>query len=602
MEKSNSTRLLWFDDRPNDETIRRAKILEKHNFSVALVASEYDLKREASRKRTHIIVVSIPQRDEVISEIQDLILHPEIRGAKWILSLKAHDREGMDIAAGFNFRDMIPLNLPDKIWLYRMIYAGTAKPMKFQYLFSHLAWKESAKILIPCRFTHLWEQGVRIESQIVPQIGDRLFLEGKIFEQSGIPKFPIVVSKITQHRLAYRFIGAIEGKWRGPASSLSKFKKYIFDLSFVSREPKKRILAIAKNEFIRQKIFLEFSPKIYECLFPLKFNTLILESSHFDPDLIFIEGEICTANHKTYINKLLKSLDLKKTSVFILSGSMDIDGFSDLEAYNKIHFIEGAPSELSNKVETLLLEQKELEGNSEDKASTKEEQSEETINKIENICILEANDPTSFANFVAQVQIATMHVSAISFESSVPIVNFSLVQIQSDFLKKYLKKDPWLKIIAADHKGDRKVYQAIFMDLDSEDKKKLSQPLLNYISKNFSSSYISHGDVDKKASDDHSDGVYDGSKNQNLNMDEKLNFYQKQIKQVTRQKLSQTHLKTISILKSKTFLALLIMLLLALSSLFITTLLPSLEEFWDRSGKVYSDQISKFSGQTVDEE
>ena len=81
----------------------------------------------AARRTTIVVIGDLGSLEKENAALRYLAQRPELQGVRFILT-PLHMRPGtMGLAAAFNFRDIVPMDLPPVIWAERFIFATSLK-------------------------------------------------------------------------------------------------------------------------------------------------------------------------------------------------------------------------------------------------------------------------------------------------------------------------------------------------------------------------------------------------------------------------------------------------------------------------------------------
>ena len=185
---AKSKLILWLTAEMNPNIKRKADLLRKHDYQSQFVHSLGQLKNNLSQRRVPIIILNEGQDYEQMKEfILGMAKITEARGSRWVFALSKQHPTLIEIAACTNFRDFIPTNIPDSLWLYRVLYASSSQALDFPIPSTHISLDHPAVFSYPCRVIWINQENIRIECQMSPQIGSEIEVNGELFEMLGFP-------------------------------------------------------------------------------------------------------------------------------------------------------------------------------------------------------------------------------------------------------------------------------------------------------------------------------------------------------------------------------------------------------------------------------
>ncbi|MFK7823105.1 MAG: hypothetical protein AB8G05_03050 [Oligoflexales bacterium] len=575
--------------------IHMGEQLKKHQFHCDYVFSISELSEQLSEQRASIILLGNGNsKAETLDFILSLPTITEAKGSRWVLTLNEYQADLVEIAAASNFRDFVPSNIPQNLWLFRVLYASSRQALDFPIPSAHIAVDHPSVFHFPGRIVWLNNDRIRIESQIAPPLGTTIEVVGDLFGKKENKVLKLHIEKVEQKRLVYRFSSALEGSWSVQPNQKSDFIKYLKENAIISSKPKYRIFLGIKSKEYRKQIINYFNSDQYDCNSALQLKSLLFEPNYYSPDILFIEDSLCCGAHSQRFQKMIENLD-NSVPVVIIGANPEI-------AVHKEHY--------KNKTIVQMVQV------SQDGLNEICRQHLPPIERLMDMhkatFYLDSDEPLSCISIKVPGKINSLHSMTVYLSSPYPLKNFSIFKIQSPLLKKWLGKDPWFKITkltGTNSSYDKRLtYSAggFLMDISNSEKQLLASSLSKFIgkilgiagenkseqlaSKNYEKNEISEPapEIRSNRPEHHEDNALTLAKEDALpltNYTDQSSFTQ-DIKQA------------VSSLGSKNILYFFIFILVGFFSLVVVNfMIPKLVKNYKKSGSIYVDQLKKFSGE-----
>lgn len=424
--------VIWLCKTNTKESERKKKILEQHGYLVSCVTSITSLKERVKLQRANIVAVSQDQNPaDLCEDILQLAKVTETKGSKWLLFTIRQNTKLQEYAAGANFKDFIPLDLPDKIWMQRFLYATVGHSLNYPIPNGQLSHSSLVNVEFPFRLIWITESKLRLESHVTPSIGSILKLKGHLNSELGTKIIDLNVQAISSTRLNYRYSSAIEGTWTYANKDASKCQNVIKQLRIFSPKQRHRVFLAVRNQGIRRDLNNLLSSEEFELNSAIQLKSLGTEPSFFTPDLIIVESFLC---QEKYLDNLYALLDTTPNSVpLIIVGTKEFNPKSNARLNSsdrKIFSFYQVPPGFLAHINSLL----------------KSPKKKTKASGHELISFFQSDDPIAFGSIVVSGSLNKVHPRVIELSLNHPVKDFAIGKLISPLYKKWLPFDPWIKL------------------------------------------------------------------------------------------------------------------------------------------------------------
>ena len=278
---------------------QRIELLNKNGFDVVSLKNFQEILDATGAGRPSCIIVDTPEGDSAstLKLMKDLTGLAELNGVRFILSSVTPSTDAMLLAVAENFRDILPLNLSDEMWLQRIQYTTATKPtQKFSAPLCEISMNQFAVVRVPARVVWINETHIRIECRGSMQAGSTLQMTGAVSESFGVGHIGLTVESIHKNQLLFRFSQALVCRWRVPAANAEAVSKMIRTmLASTQNDSKLRAYVVASNPGFRKALSTDLNPLHFELKIGLQRYTVPNEIEYFSPDVIFLDAPIVKA-------------------------------------------------------------------------------------------------------------------------------------------------------------------------------------------------------------------------------------------------------------------------------------------------------------------
>ena len=292
--KAKGKKTFWITNSVTGVHQERALLLRQNGFDVQFFSNVKDLIRNANESRPICIIID-PQKDTPYGAthlVQTLASEPELNGVRFIACLMDNSTDLVKIAIAENFRDAIPLTLPPDIWLHRMQYATSAKPIKFQTPLCEIGMNQVAIVLSPARIVWVKETHMRIECRGNYKVGSSIHISGSFASALGLPHISLIVESVHKEQLMYRYSQALICRWRVPGSHVETAAEAVRKLNAQHNNIKARAFIAISRPNIRSALIRGLNPQDFEVKAGLQRSTLAAEIGYYSPDAVFMDDRV----------------------------------------------------------------------------------------------------------------------------------------------------------------------------------------------------------------------------------------------------------------------------------------------------------------------
>jgi hypothetical protein len=342
----------WLVAEPTEIHLRKKALIEERGYKVVIFQTLNELLKELAVQRAGYYIVGDEGPEEtVIKTINVMATHPEIQGAKLVLSASQCSPNVLKRAAGDGFRDILALDIHDREWIQRFLFSIAGKPMDLPPTVGVKPLNENAHFFIPARISLMSEERFLLESRFSPEVGSIQQLHGGIADALGVDSLPIVIEQKVTTNLRYRFSEGVFATWA--------------DRSLLQTPLGRDLLARIRSfdSFFRPKIFLAIqSPALrssllryldvqrFEVHTALQKRSMIEDPKFFAPHIVFIEERLCINENLSRYAMMVAALPKDSTVVVVGSDNAE-SALQGLSSGRKIVFLKRIPVNLRELIE-----------------------------------------------------------------------------------------------------------------------------------------------------------------------------------------------------------------------------------------------------------
>ena len=478
--KTENIRVYWLLNQMSRDFQDKNDLLIKNGYVVQVFNNIESLISMAVNYRPSVIVLDTAMVTELyIQKCINLISKKaDLKGVRKILSVHEYNESLYNLASANVFRDILPLNIEDSLWMARFYFATSRKnrplsPPKYQLKFN-----EEARLSFPARITWISEKNMFIETRVNPEFGQSFYLEGSFndtIKNHNTPRIELKSTKSQDNNLMYRFSKGILVKW--DSSRYPDVKNLFTKLKQTNFGPKIRVFVISKTPELRTHISSSLDSLRFEVNVALRVQSIYEEPKYFSPHIIFIEDSMCKdPTSFSKIEKMIQELG-QETYIYIVGKDADVKLIPSYYDNIKVFALPVFPPNLSRLILTqnILL-------------------SHDDKDRI----YLGSDHPYSLARLSCDASITALHSTCISISTPFKLIPYGLCTLESKTLNKDIRRKLYSKIYrtytTTDDMTGSNVYGAdcYLCDLTDDERAILTKSIqeLANISINYKDNYI----------------------------------------------------------------------------------------------------------------
>ncbi len=473
-EQLKKRRTYWIADIVTPQIRERALLLSQKGFEVQFFTSLDAMMTELTARRAGVVVVS-DDGDERVTEriLLTLMTMSEIQGARLVMVRSTHSERLNFLAACANFRDIIPMNLDERLWLTRFLYATANRSVHYVQPTGQVTLNNISAVSLPARMTWISDRKLRVECRVKPPVGAALSLTGAFAEAAGVPAISLKVTATERSRLLYRFSDAIVCEWNGPAVARERALKAIAALRAHDPGPRCRIfVAVSKTE-VRNELLSRFIDPRFEVATALQKQSIVNDPKFFTPDIVIIEEALCHDEGGARFMEMMSILP-DQTTVIVLGRLNDYDTVHRTYPNRRILQFSRVPKGLAESVIERYLPHRD----------------QQSATGEAGACNVMADNPFSMAEVSFPARLHRLHPLAAKIALPFPIGNFALVRLDSPLLRRIIDRHPYVKLTTTYQDTHPEappfvhVADCYFADIDQVERGKLAHSLTRIVTEN----------------------------------------------------------------------------------------------------------------------
>ncbi len=562
-------RVIWVTN-SSDLAHTKESLLKALGFETTYVLDSQQLNTELLKKRANIIIISDrKEQNTLVAQLLEIVEFQEARGARLILAAEILDPNVTNIAASCNFRDIIPMDLPDQEWTQRLYFSTMGKEVEYPSPSGQIALNNISKIYAPARLICISDSYLRLETSMLLEAGQFLLLHGTLPKLFDLDSINIRIENPINERLYHRFSYSYNAKWALPSQIEKKDKlQSIFQqLKMNEPQPRWRVFFATKSSKLREQLLRCFPNQEFKVSSALNIKNMLHEPVYFTPDLMIIDFSLCGKELYSKLRELVLRLK-KETPIIIIDEEGKAKFFKDEFPSNKIFIVETQLQDLTVEFFKAYLPQ---------------------ISKIrrplpEDTVFFDATDTLSFAHLGVSARLRSIHPHTVELALPIDFRQYSLIRLSSPLVSKEVGREVWLKITKCEedqsiHDSFKFMAETFIVDLSWVERRKLGKALGRLISDHFSKDEsISHKTLKEHIQTASQFGI-------THKKFKKLWMLKNLIYQNYHRIVRSTHIRYLVIFLIVTLLSLALLI----------EVLPIVAEYYSKSGKIYGDQLMKFS-------
>lgn len=429
-EPNKKRRIYWLTPGNSAVVGERALALAAKGYNVQLFSSLELLTAELANKRANILLVSDDTHSDIVeSMLTRLMSMPEVQGARLILASTQPAERPYQLAACSNFRDIIPLDLDEKTFLMRVLFATGGRPSKFTYPSGQISLKNISAANFPARIVWISPTQLRLECRLKPAPGSALTILGELPRQLGVEQLTTHVIETQRSHLHYRFSEAIIVEWQLPNAVRERAQAALKQLQGQNTGPRTRVFVAVQSSDLRINTLLRFSDPRFEVVTAIHRQSIIDDPKFFTPDIVFFEDQLIAEDGGERFRQMLTNI--ASTATIFVVGNLP-SGQNWHEDFAQHRIVE-LPRDAQVVASNILARHLPLYD------AQKPEGLADTIH-------FAAENPLSIADVQVPARLTRIHPSVLQIALPAPVSQFALARIDSPLIHKTVNRSPYIKI------------------------------------------------------------------------------------------------------------------------------------------------------------
>ena len=398
----------------------RAELLYSKGVQISFFTDLETVLKTCESKRVSTIIVndSFP-RSQTIDIIESIAANPNLYGVRILLNRKKSDTFIDNLAYKEGFRDLIPSNLPNNMWVNRVSFSSSITDTRLPVTTPNLGLRAMARVCVPTRIIWLGPKKLKIESKVEAKPGDKINLIGPLADKLGQKVLSLTVDSREISNLRYRFGNAFVCSWNTSKEKNGKLRIILNHIESQAEESPIKIFMAVSSASMRSELISSLSQPEYVIASALSRNHIITEPKYYGPDIVFIEDELCKFEELGLFGKMAENLP-KGCPIVIIGEINSIEELRSLAPSRKIHVLPRIKKNLNSLIFQRYLKQHKPRSN------------------IEGTCIPDTN-PMSHGELYFSARLTSVSPYAATVKTPINIGKFGLCRIESPFFKRIIK-------------------------------------------------------------------------------------------------------------------------------------------------------------------
>jgi hypothetical protein len=406
-------------------------MLNKRGFSVQFFQTLEGLSKALAERRVAIIVLGDEGPSNVVEKnLAQLMSIPEVQGTRLVLSVSRYDEYLSMLAACSSFRDLIPIDLDEKHWVSRFIFATARSPIPMQEPHPQLSFNHMAALSLPARLVWVSEKRMLIEAKLRPEPGTSLHLSGAFVKALGLQKLSIVIEESRRTDLIYRFSDAVVARWSVPQNCREAAAKLLSQMRQTDFGPRCKVFLAIQDKDLRARIVKDLDPLRFEVNVALQKQSIVDEPKFFSPQIVFIEDKLCAPTELERIRQMMDNLSAE-VPVYVIGNRVQIRKLQSLDPLRKINQLNKLPERLTDAIFTKYLPPN----------------SRKSLHADEDAVNITPDHSFSFAEVTVSSRLLQLHARAAKLAVPVHIDSFGLCKVDSPIVSRFTGVRPYAKIL-----------------------------------------------------------------------------------------------------------------------------------------------------------
>lgn len=404
--------------------------LRHHGYHCDFFSSIDALMSATAARRTTIIVLgNLDSIEKENSALKYLAQRPELQGVRFILAPSRLDHPTLQLAGAFNFRDILPLDLPAKLWAERFIFATSTNPTPLTQNPAQVGINQLATVHVPTRVVWISRNQIWLESRLEAPPGTTVTLRGSLTEAVGLSGIKLEVLGSRKKYLFYRFSNALICQWDAPEKFRKALHHILTDLKKNGPGPICRVFMAVESAKLRGELIDALPAPSFKLTAALQKHGIPIEPRYFSPNVVLIEDKLITGDGGSQFADLMNSIE-PTTPVLILGEGVDLPAITRTYHHRPVFMLPQKPPVVREAIRSRFF-------NNMAKA--------EEFNQPD-LVYLPAEHILSFAEISVPARLTRIHPLRGTISTAYPIAQFALTQFESPVLNKLFGRPVFIKL------------------------------------------------------------------------------------------------------------------------------------------------------------
>jgi len=464
-------RIYWLTT-PVDDRIKALEDQLRHSgFHCDFFSSLDALMSAVAARRTTIVVLGeLGSAEKEVAALRYLAQRPELQGVRFILTPVTMNPAMMGLAAAFNFRDILPLDLPPSVWAERFIFATSTSPDPLPQTPAMVGMNQVATLHLPARVVWISGDQIWMESRLECAVGTTLNLHGSLAEAIGLPSLKLEVLSTRNSFLFYRFSQATISKWSVPLKFQEPVQFVLRDLRNSGIGPSCRVFLAVETATLRNEIIDVLPPPRFKLSAALQRHGIPIEPRYFSPDIVLIEDTLAADGGGAQFAGLMNSIE-PHVPVLVLGDKVDFNKLRALYHHRPIFLLPQKANTVRETIKTRFL--------SNSVKSTEFDRPD--------IVYLPPEHVLSFAEISVPARMSRLHPLQGTILTGLPVGRYALAKVESPLLTRLFQRPVFVKLTSnykdprPEHALHPYVAEFALSDLNQAQRAQLSATLPEFV-------------------------------------------------------------------------------------------------------------------------
>lgn len=465
-------RIYWLTHPGSAQVQQLDNELRHHGYHCDFFSSIDGLMSAIAARRTTIIVLgNLGSTEKEVSALKYLAQRPELQGVRFVLAPAKIDVNTLVLAAAFNFRDIIPIDFHEKLWVERFIFATSTNPTPLTQSPAMVGFNQLATIHVPTRVVWISRDQIWLESRLEAPPGTTISLRGGLAEAVGLSSIKMEVLGSRKKFLFYRFSNALICQWHAP----EKFQKAILhilkDMLKAGSRPICRVFMAVETSELRNNLIDALPSPSFKLTAALQKKGIPVEPRYFSPNVVLIEDKLVTSDGGAQFADLMNNIE-PTTPVLILGENVDLAAITRNFHHRPVFNLPQKAPVIREAIRSRFFQ---------------------NIAKIEefdqqDLVYLSPDHALSFAEVSVPARLTRIHPLRGTISTAHPVGQFALTQIESPVLNKLFSRPIFAKLTSSyknphpDHPLHPYVADFSISDLSKQERARLAEALPQFVS------------------------------------------------------------------------------------------------------------------------